>query len=88
MLVYAFSRVELWIILMLSVVVVTCSKKQTKWPYKRNIMSKRHGSFNENFTTFILKCVKNWKRAGIQIWEILEDHLLEIIYMQHLCRNN
>ena len=43
------------------------------------IMSKRDGIFPENFTIFFFKCWKNWKPVGIRIWQILEDHLLEMI---------
>ena len=44
-----------------------------------NIMSNCKGIFTENFTIFFFKCRKNWKRAGIQISHILEDHLFEMI---------
>ena len=46
-----------------------------------NIMSKRHEKvFLKTFLkTFFFKYEKNWKRAGIWIWHILEDHLFEMI---------
>ena len=50
------------------------------------IMSKRHG-FIETFTIYF-KYKKNWKRAGIQIWVVLEDRLWEIRHMWHFYRNN
>ena len=43
-------------------------------------MSKRHGIFTENFSIFF-KRSKKWKRTVIQIWQILEDKLLEMIQM-------
>ena len=57
----------------LLVVIVISNKKQTI-----TLILKR-GTLTENFTIFFFKCRKNWKRAGIQIWQILVDHLLEMI---------
>ena len=37
-------------------------------------MSKRHGIFTEHFTIFT-----NWKRVGIRVLQIVEDHFLEMI---------
>lgn len=45
-----------------------------------NITWKHHGNFTSNFR-FFFKFKKIWKRAGIQICQILEDDHVEIIYM-------
>ena len=51
-------------------------------------MSKRHPVFTESFAFFFSNAVKTRNLYGIRISDILEDHLLENIYMQHLYRND
>ena len=41
-------------------------------------MSKHHHNFTANLTIFFSNVGKNWKHSGIEICQMLEDHLLEM----------
>ena len=60
--------------------IIISNKKQTSWPYKQYYVKTSRCFYQKLYDVFF-KCRENWKRAEIQTWEILEDHLWEIIYM-------
>ena len=78
MLIFAFSRVELWISF-ISYSSLSYVMKNKRNDHIKNITSKCHDVFAGNFKIFFFKCRKNLKRARIRICQILEDHLLEMI---------
>ena len=67
----------------LLVIVVVPNAKQTNWLHNQYYV-KTPQCFYQKLSIFFPHCSKNWKLCGIQIWEILENHLLENVYMQHI----
>ena len=80
-LLFAFSRAEHWIIFI--------SYSHNCHMYRKTKSLTLQAMLCQNVTLFLPKTLpscfsnvgKNWKRVGIQIWHISEDHLFEMIWM-------
>ena len=60
-------------------ITVICNEKQKHWPYKQYYVETSRYFYRKLYYHNFFECRKNWRRAGIQIWQILEDHVLEMM---------
>ena len=72
----------------LLVIIVIYNKKNNNKQKIKNKKQTKKTTLRQNVTVFLpktfqsfSKCMKNWKRVGICIWELLEDYHLEAIQM-------